>query len=83
MRCAVYHIAGRIACESIKVRCAELIQLQPRLMPASQAALPTSVLVMVVAFPHHAAQKTAPADGSARQSGRMVRIENEERCGGE
>jgi hypothetical protein len=57
MRCAVYHIAGPVACKSIKVRCAELIQLQPRLMPASQAALPTSVLVMMVAFPHHAAQE--------------------------
>ena len=34
-------------------------------MPASQAALRTSVLVMAVAFPHHAAQqKTAPMPGA-------------------
>jgi hypothetical protein len=52
-------------------------------MPASQAALPTSVLVMVVAFPHHAAQENGTTRCAARLSGRMVQIENEERCGGE
>jgi hypothetical protein len=58
LRCAVYHIAGRITCKSAKVRYAELIQSRPTLMPGSQAALRPPALVMALAFPHHAAQET-------------------------
>ena len=76
---AIYHIARKIACKSVKLRCAELTLRRP-LMLASQAALRTSVLVMAAAFPHHAAQqKTAhdarrsrPAEAGLTQAGNAV-----------
>jgi hypothetical protein len=74
---------ARFACKSAKVRCAELLQIPPTLMPGSQAALATSPLVMALAFRHRAAQETVARCLGAEALRRCVQIENEERCGGE
>jgi hypothetical protein len=52
-------------------------------MPASQAALRTSALVMRMAFPHHAAQETIARDVWRNCQTGAMRSENEERRGGE
>jgi hypothetical protein len=69
--------------KSGKVRCAELLERRPTLMPDRQAALRTSTLVMALAFPHHAAQEKTAHDARRDSPAGCVQIENEERCGGE
>jgi hypothetical protein len=58
--------------------------LQGAFMPPLQGALPTSALVMAVAFPHHAAQENTAPEAQAGSAGRdECQMKNEERCGGE
>jgi hypothetical protein len=80
---AIYHIVPAIASQirETPLRGINSTTVAP-IMPPSQGRLPTWVLVMAAAFPHHALQENT-AQGTCPTGGPDVRqLKSGERCGG-